>query len=98
MMRTRRASVRLWFADHVLAKVTDIGERCEDCGRSYRRTIWRAEDDLYDKVTGWGSRGLICPACFSDRAKALGIPRESLQGDMFGELHVPPKGPLNGRH
>jgi hypothetical protein len=57
------------------------GELCEDCDQPYSDTVWFAEDDsLWPEVTAWPLRhgtdpgpGLLCPACFSRRAKAKGI-------------------------
>jgi len=55
-----------------------IGEGCRDCGRPY--LLWHARDDLYGRVTGFwpypdgeAGGGPFCPACFTDRAEALGI-------------------------
>jgi hypothetical protein len=46
-------------------------ERCHSCGRTYSETVWRADDELWRKVSG--GFGLLCPRCFDDRAKQLGL-------------------------
>ena len=48
------------------------GERCNDCGGRYDRTIWTAPDWLWQLLVGHPG-GLLCPGCFDDRAKARGM-------------------------
>ena len=46
------------------------GERCQACGRRYD-TVWRAPDSLWARVSG--EAGTLCPKCFDEKARALGI-------------------------
>lgn len=75
-IRTRRKPtsltglLRLWWADFALHPFSEIGERCQDCGREY--VLWYAPDDLYTEVHG-SDFGLLCPACFSAQADARGL-------------------------
>src|SRR5271154_402062 len=62
--------LRLWWADFILHPLFECGERCQDCGRPF--VLWRAPDALYEHVYG-SLRGILCPACFSRRARAKGI-------------------------
>lgn len=48
------------------------GETCDDCGGRYERTIWTAPDELWIQLVG-REGGLLCPPCFDDRAKAVGL-------------------------
>ena len=50
----------------------DNGERCQDCGCRYRRTLWHAPTPLYVKLVG-SCGGTLCPACFGKRAVAAGL-------------------------
>lgn len=56
---------------HLLEPEWD-GERCHDCNKRYDRTIWHAPDDLWLRIMG-GEGGLLCPPCFDDRCKSLGL-------------------------
>lgn len=49
------------------------GEHCEDCDQAYSRTIWHAPDELWATLVSEHGAGLLCPGCFSDRAKRAGI-------------------------
>lgn len=48
------------------------GEVCNDCHKRYDRTIWWAPDELWLQLVGC-SGGTLCPGCFDDRAKAIGL-------------------------
>lgn len=63
------ARLRMYRAD-LLHVLTEIGERCQDCGRDY--VLWHAPDDLYREVCG-SPGGLLCPGCFARRAEARGL-------------------------
>ena len=52
---------------HVLFEGTEI---CQDCGRHF--VLWWAQGDLWRQVYGSDS-GILCPACFSRKARAAGI-------------------------
>lgn len=68
------ARLRMLWQDFVVHGLFGPGgEVCWDCGRTYRKTIWWADNALYVEVTGWDRGGLLCPACFSDRADAKGL-------------------------
>jgi hypothetical protein len=62
---------RLWWADFVIHPLFELGERCQDCGRSFV-LWWAPDDDLYVEVHG-SPYGILCPACFDRQAEAKGI-------------------------
>jgi hypothetical protein len=50
-------------------------EVCHECGRPVMRGIaswWHAPDELWLRVGGQ-ERGILCPACFSERARNEGL-------------------------
>jgi hypothetical protein len=49
------------------------GEHCEDCDRAYADTLWWAPDGLWSLLVSPYGAGLLCPACFSKRARARGL-------------------------
>ena len=58
------------------------GEHCQKCGRQYLTVWWAGDRDggalwerVYEKATGQqnGGAGLLCPVCFDDAARQLGI-------------------------
>ena len=65
-MRWLRVSLKRW-----LAKVTVIIEFCNDCGVR-QPLIWRADNALWLQVYG-SVGGVLCPKCFSRRARDLGM-------------------------
>jgi hypothetical protein len=47
-------------------------EFCFDCGRPYR-LVWWADPPLWvECCPEWGVGGLLCPSCFTVRARAVG--------------------------
>ena len=46
-------------------------EKCGECGRRYGDVYW-ADDDQWAKV-GDTFAGLLCPSCFQEKARALGL-------------------------
>jgi hypothetical protein len=69
--RTLSGYLRLLWHDFILHGLFGPGgERCQDCGRSY--PLWHAEGDLWDRVQG-NRGGLLCPSCFSRRARESGL-------------------------
>lgn len=64
------------------AEVKDSGERCQCCGCSYLTVWWAGDRDngalwsqVYEQATGQqrDEAGLLCPTCFDDAARKLGI-------------------------
>lgn len=53
--------------------IYEDSETCDDCGRGYGRLIWTAPDELWALLHERAPGGLLCPGCFSDRARALGL-------------------------
>lgn len=47
------------------------GETCDDCGRAY--VLWMSQPDLWRLVNDQTDAGLLCPACFDQRAAQLGV-------------------------
>lgn len=46
--------------------------KCDRCGHGYL-TAWIAPDHIWHIVTGRGNDGLICPSCFDEMARGIGI-------------------------
>jgi len=44
--------------------------KCQECNG--KNPIWYAENELWNRVMG-SPNGIICPACFSRKAEALGL-------------------------
>jgi hypothetical protein len=62
--RKRWGRLRLWWADFVLHPLFEIGERCQDCGRTYD---WHHVPDARWLAVMGSPRGLLCPRCFAER-------------------------------
>ena len=43
---------------------------CELCGRL--NPVWTSDNKLFNRING-GPNGIICPVCFQNKAKGLGI-------------------------
>ena len=52
-----------------LAAMVGMIEFCAKCGIR-QPIVWRASNDLWFVVTG-KAEGVLCPKCFTDRARAL---------------------------
>ena len=48
-----------------------IGEKCQICGKHYL-AVWRAPDEIWEKLSGKGEGGLLCPPCFEKLAQVAG--------------------------
>lgn len=58
-------------AKRFLARHTALIEFCHDCGVE-QPVVWTAPDRLWKLVMG-GPSGVVCPACFDSRCRALGV-------------------------
>ena len=54
-----------------LAGLVSLVEYCDDCGVK-QPLVWYAADDLWFAVTG-DVGGVLCPRCFSRRARREGV-------------------------
>jgi hypothetical protein len=53
----------------------DDTHACRDCRRTYYQRMgsyWLADDELWAKVVG-GEQVALCPACFAERARKVGL-------------------------
>jgi hypothetical protein len=68
---TLGAKLRWVYWRHVRRYDSEV---CHECGRPVMRGIaswWHAPDELWQEVGG-PKRGVLCPACFSEWARAKG--------------------------
>jgi len=56
-----------------ITKLTEEGEHCQNCGKSYL-TIYRVPDKIWKKITPKKEEGgLLCIECADKGARKLGI-------------------------
>ena len=58
-------AVKTWLIKHIV-----LTEFCRDCGIR-QPLVWYADNDLWEEVSF--SKAILCPKCFTYRAKQLDI-------------------------